>query len=946
MEKYNLERFISAQEYSYDTALDEIKAGRKRSHWIWYIFPQLSGLAHSSKAEYYGIKDIGEAKSYLSHPVLGARLIEITEALMKLEENNPSRVMGGSLDGLKLKSCMTLFAYISEDNSIFHKALEKFFGGEKDVKTLFILEKHYTFSSFNNGTCKMLICSDFTEEKLIIPEVSPDGEKVVSLASDSSNLFETKIKNLFLSSGFKDSSALWELQELEEIHVSTENPFFSDVDGVLFDKQVSTLILCPAGKTGKFIVPSTVREIKDGAFAYYNCHLQEAIFQEGLEEVKEQCSLYGPKIVTLPASVKFIHKEALNIEYGISPQIRAPQNSFAHKFAVENEYKYLPSNCNTIWNAENWLERFNSENANCRELRQEVWENTKAIVEANGYNLSDEKSVMLLPYSASRDEACNYRRSFIASFESLTVPTEITVVPDNILDVANEWVNNELEVCILDIANKRNPGDYEVFADTAAQGENLFRCSDYYKFLRPYTSNIEQYDPELFYYQYPNTPNFGGIYSSNVTIFRENEKSGYKLLDKIWKANVISVEELPSQESELLANRIRTIFRIACDNGQRNLVLGGFENFPKNTAGLFRDILCEQEFEGAFAKVCFAFTIASNSENYSAFKKILHGFMPSVKENIIFESTKSISIQTWLLGVKKITIARNMYAILKERDCRKYVFITDIHTGKTHKSSKFKGEDCIDIAGGFDHLIGLGKTGKIILEYAESHTSNFQGIERAGTGRGISVDACEGHSAVLQDNGTVSCYDDHDFGELGVPQYAGQVEKLRNVKQIALTYDRFYYLTQDGKVNVGFEDSDSNYDYINVNRNAHKEYVDSFNNGKEIVQIAAFGAYYSGITLAVLYSDGTVRAFFDKNIIKEVERWRNVKKICCADHGFIFGLTSKWKVLLPQVQPYEDRENNPVTEINDIVLDIAANFDHFVALTIHGKIIYLHEAVN
>ena len=175
MEKYNLERFISAQEYSYDTALDEIKAGRKRSHWIWYIFPQLSGLAHSSKAEYYGIKDIGEAKSYLSHPVLGARLIEITEALMKLEENNPSRVMGGSLDGLKLKSCMTLFAYISEDNSIFHKALEKFFGGEKDVKTLFILEKHYTFSSFNNGTCKMLICSDFAEEKLIVPEVSPDG---------------------------------------------------------------------------------------------------------------------------------------------------------------------------------------------------------------------------------------------------------------------------------------------------------------------------------------------------------------------------------------------------------------------------------------------------------------------------------------------------------------------------------------------------------------------------------------------------------------------------------------------------------------------------------------------------------------------------------------------------------------------------------------------------
>ena len=85
---------------------------------------------------------------------------------------------------------------------------------------------------------------------------------------------------------------------------------------------------------------------------------------------------------------------------------------------------------------------------------------------------------------------------------------------------------------------------------------------------------------------------------------------------------------------------------------------------------------------------------------------------------------------------------------------------------------------------------------------------------------------------------------------------------------------------------------------------------------------------------------------YNENMLKEVEEWRNVKKICCADHGSIFGLTNEWKVLLPQVQPYENRENNPVTEINDIVLDIAANFDHFIALTVHGKIIYLHEAIN
>ena len=829
MEKYDLERFISAQKYyydTYDTALNEIKAGRKRGDWILYIFPQLSGLARSSEAEFYGIKDIGEAKSYLAHPILGARLIEITKALMTLEENNPSSVMGGSLDGLNLKSCMTLFAYISEDNSIFHKVLGKFFSGEKDAKTLFILEKHYTFSSFNNGTCKMFICSDFAEEKLIVPEVSPDGEKVVSLASD---LSEVKIKNLFLSSNFKDSSALWKLQELKEIHVSPENPFFSGIDGVLFDKQISKLILCPAGKTGKFIVPSTVSEIKDGAFAYYNCHLQEAIFQDGLEEVKEQCSLYGPKIVTLPASVKFIHKEALNFKCGISPKIRAPQHSFAHKFAIENCYQYLPSDCNTTWNAEKWLERFNDENANYRKLRQEVWENTKTIVEANGYITSDEKSVMLLNYSDLREESYNYRRVSFASFEPLTAPTEITVVSDNCLDIANKWSNDGLEVCILYIASKRNLNDYEVFADTAAQKESLFRCSDYYKFLSQDAANIEQYEPTFFRYQFSSNSNFGGIYSSNVNIFRGNEKSGYALLDKIWKVNVISVEELHSKDSELLANKIRTIFRIACDNGQRNLVLSGFENFPENTAELFQDILCDQEFERAFSKICFAVTTANKSENYSAFKKILHRFIPSVKENIIFESTKSISIQACFLGVKKIAITRDTYAILKRRDFRTDVLITDINTGKNHKSSKIKGEYCIDIAGGFDHFIGLGVNGKIIIEYVKSHTSNFKRTD--WTGRGIAVTACEGHSAVLQDDGTVLCYDDYNFGYPGVPQYAWQVDKLRDVKQIVVTYDRFYYLTQDGKVNVGFEDSDSKEDYINEYINAHKKDLDYFNNG-------------------------------------------------------------------------------------------------------------------
>lgn len=138
---YDLERFIRAQDESpyenYERALSEIRAGRKQSHWIWYIFPQLKGLGHSYKAQYYGLENLDEAKEYLAHPVLGKRLIEITEALLSLSENIPARVMNGQIDAMKLQSCMTLFDYASgEENSIFHKVLEKFFSGQRDENTI------------------------------------------------------------------------------------------------------------------------------------------------------------------------------------------------------------------------------------------------------------------------------------------------------------------------------------------------------------------------------------------------------------------------------------------------------------------------------------------------------------------------------------------------------------------------------------------------------------------------------------------------------------------------------------------------------------------------------------------------------------------------------------------------------------------------------------------
>ena len=140
MKEYNLERFVTAQKESYNIALDEIRSGHKRTHWIWYIFPQLRGLGRSKRSYDYGIEDIDEARSYLAHPVLGSRLIEITQALLTLTDCNPYHVM--SSDDVKLKSCMTLFAQVSEKGSVFHRVLEKFFNGKQDNKTLSMIKTH------------------------------------------------------------------------------------------------------------------------------------------------------------------------------------------------------------------------------------------------------------------------------------------------------------------------------------------------------------------------------------------------------------------------------------------------------------------------------------------------------------------------------------------------------------------------------------------------------------------------------------------------------------------------------------------------------------------------------------------------------------------------------------------------------------------------------------
>lgn len=146
----NLQKFLEAQEHgysfgeTYNTALYEIKHGKKASHWMWYVFPQIQGLGMSGTTAYFSIKNLQEAKDYYRHPVLGSRLLEITEELLNIETDDPMFVFGYP-DAFKLRSCMTLFKYAAPEQGLFQKVLDKFYQGTEDDRTLSILENSCDF---------------------------------------------------------------------------------------------------------------------------------------------------------------------------------------------------------------------------------------------------------------------------------------------------------------------------------------------------------------------------------------------------------------------------------------------------------------------------------------------------------------------------------------------------------------------------------------------------------------------------------------------------------------------------------------------------------------------------------------------------------------------------------------------------------------------------------
>jgi uncharacterized protein (DUF1810 family) len=135
---YDLNRFVEAQRSVYETVLGELRSGRKRSHWMWYVFPQLAGLGRSATSRHFAIRNADEAKAYLDHPLLGPRLVECAAAVLEIDGRSAYEIFG-SPDDLKLHSCATLFARVSGPGSVFSSVLAKYFGGREDEETVRLL---------------------------------------------------------------------------------------------------------------------------------------------------------------------------------------------------------------------------------------------------------------------------------------------------------------------------------------------------------------------------------------------------------------------------------------------------------------------------------------------------------------------------------------------------------------------------------------------------------------------------------------------------------------------------------------------------------------------------------------------------------------------------------------------------------------------------------------
>jgi uncharacterized protein (TIGR02452 family) len=277
-------------------------------------------------------------------------------------------------------------------------------------------------------------------------------------------------------------------------------------------------------------------------------------------------------------------------------------------------------------------------------LRADVFQNTLMAIKKGIYKANNGNVVSL---QLSNDIAHNthfYNHEFSPTVKyAQRYATQMTVVNGDCLEYACKVSKIEADVCVLNMASRRNPGG-GVINGADAQEEYLFRCTDYYRSLYQYTSYAHEYGLNQSQYQYPLDVNFGGIFSPDVTVFRSTEETGYALIEHPWKMNFIAVPGMNRPKTILrgneeriafdlipgIKNKMRTIFRIAIDNGMKTLLLGAlgcgaFKNPPKHTAELFQEVLAEPEFKNIFRRVIFVIKDDHNSPingNFASFSTV------------------------------------------------------------------------------------------------------------------------------------------------------------------------------------------------------------------------------------------------------------------------------------------------------------------------------------
>jgi uncharacterized protein (TIGR02452 family) len=305
------------------------------------------------------------------------------------------------------------------------------------------------------------------------------------------------------------------------------------------------------------------------------------------------------------------------------------------------------------WDAKAWLDEFEASKqipGGTRPVRAKVFQSTLQIVVNGGYRTTSGVNIELDKFyndKALQDNVFCEREISLKNPQKLFV-TNIQVVNQDCLAYAKSLLEQDSadDLCVLNMASAKNPGG-GVYGGAGAQEEYLFRCSDYYRFLFQY-ADPASFDCEKVYgiphnprHSYPLKRNFGGVYSHGVTIFRDTEANGYALLETPWKVNFVAVAAnnirrymngrttIPDKFIPSTLSLIRTILRIAYNNGQRRLVLGAFgcgafANPPGHMAQLFKQVFEEPEFQGLFREIHFAIIEDHNSHgrNVNAFKEV------------------------------------------------------------------------------------------------------------------------------------------------------------------------------------------------------------------------------------------------------------------------------------------------------------------------------------